>query len=141
MLSLIIPYIEKTARSTIKSVIIQPKLNRPQFFLIQLLIFQYLMLIPLDGKYLQNRILEIVAIVSIGGDKLFETLVAAVLCSGILAPSAPDTALLTAGGADIMFACFSICNEIHPGHSRQLFFPFFVGRFIVDDFVESLKGK
>ena len=38
------------------------------------------MLIPLDGKYLQNGILEIIAIVSIGGDKLLEALIAAVLC-------------------------------------------------------------
>ena len=112
MFPLIIPYIEKTARSTIKSVIIQPKLNRPQFFLIQLLIFQYLMLIPLDGEYLQNGILKIIAIVGIGGDKLLEALIAAVLCSGVLTPSAPDTALLTAGGADIVLARFGICNKI-----------------------------
>ena len=99
------------------------------------------MLIPLDGKYLQNGILEIIAIVSIGGDKLLEALIAAVLCPGIFAPSAPETALLTAGGADIVLTRFGIRNKIHPSHSRQLFFPFFVGRFIVDDFVERLKGK
>ena len=72
------------------------------------------MLIPLDGKYLQNGILEIIAIVSIGGDKLLEALIAAVLCPGIFAPSAPETALLTAGGADIVLTRFGIRNKIHP---------------------------
>ena len=84
MFPLIIPYIEKTARSTIKSVIIQPKLNRPQFFLIQLLILQYFVPIPFDGEYFQNGILKIIAIVSIGGDKLLEALVAAVQSGGFL---------------------------------------------------------
>ena len=69
------------------------------------------MLIPLDGKYLQNGILEIIAIVSIGGDKLLEALIAAVLCPGIFAPSAPETALLTAGGADIVLTRFgALCR-------------------------------
>ena len=99
------------------------------------------MLIPLDGKYLQNRILEIVAIVSIGGDKLLEALVAAVLCPGILAPPPPDTALFAAGRADIVLAGFGIRNKIHSRHGGQFFFPLLEGRFVVDNFVESLKGK
>ena len=62
-------------------------------------------------------------------------------CPGILTPSAPDTALLTTGGADIVLARFGIRNEIHPGHSRQLFLPFFVCRFVIDNFVERLKRQ
>lgn len=95
-----------------KLVVIQPKLNRPQLFLIQLLILQHFVSIPLDGEHLQNRILKIIAIVGIGGDKLFKTLIAAVLCPGILTPSTPDTTLLTTSGADIVLACFGIRNKI-----------------------------
>lgn len=34
-----------------------------------------------------------------------------------------------------------VCNEIYPSHGGQLFFPFLVGRFVIDDFAECLIGQ
>lgn len=78
-------------------VIIQSKLNRPQLFLIQLLVFQYLLLVPLKRKHLKNRILKIIAIIRIGGDKLYKALITAVFCSHVLTPSTPDTTFQATG--------------------------------------------
>ena len=49
---------------------------------------------------------------------LLVSLIAAVFCAGVFAPSSPDAALLSAGRADIVFARFGICNQVYPSHSR-----------------------
>lgn len=99
------------------------------------------MLIPLDWENLKNGILEIIAIIRVGGDKLLKALIAAVFCVGILDPSAPNATVCATGGADIMFSGFGVCNKIDTGNGGQLIFPFFVGSLVIDNLAESFIGQ
>jgi len=84
------------------------------------------MSVPLNREHLQNRKLKMAAIIIIGGDKLSETLITAVLCSGVLDPSSPDTALFAACRTDILLACLDIGDEINARHSGEFLFPCFI---------------
>ena len=67
---------------------------------------------PSCKGYLENRVLKIVAIVSIVGNKLLKALIAVVFRLGAFAPQSLDTILFATGGADIALTRFGICNML-----------------------------